>query len=207
MPPSAERFYRPLPAFWVTAAMDFSLKCVMVKGVKLMPAIFTVRCLDEPAVTESRKYSAKPAKQEDFKVGTCYGCWRLPAGISIYFRKDICRTIVTQDTVNWICQRLRYSFRLSSLGLARSDETAKPSMITLIFLFSFIPTSKSKSSRLSRRAACFCFIWSARTKTNFPFSKGFHGAPSSSYLGTSDRFFIRGRFAPKVLISLKLIVV
>lgn len=35
-----------------------------------MPAIFTVRCLDEPAATEGRKYSAKPAKQAGFEVGT-----------------------------------------------------------------------------------------------------------------------------------------
>lgn len=151
MPPSAQRFYRPSPAFWVTAAMDFSLKCVMVKGVKLMAAIFTVRCLDEPAVTEGRKYSAKPAKQAGQTAPQMF-------------------------------------LRLSSLELSRSDETAKPSMITLIFLFSFIPTSKSKSSRLSRRAACFCLIWSAETKTNFPFSKGFHGGSAPSCLGTSDRF-------------------
>lgn len=42
-----------------------------------MPAIFTVRCLDEPAVTEGRKYSAKPAKQEGFKVGAVGKALRL----------------------------------------------------------------------------------------------------------------------------------
>lgn len=42
-----------------------------------MPAIFTVRRLDEPAVTEGRKYSAKPAKQEGFKVGTVGKALRL----------------------------------------------------------------------------------------------------------------------------------
>lgn len=44
-----------------------------------MAAIFTVRCLDEPAVTDS----AKPAKQEGFKVGT--------VGEALRLLKAICR--------------------------------------------------------------------------------------------------------------------